>query len=32
MGDHYREWIEPERLKAVVDHVREWLKPMWWKV
>jgi len=28
MGDVYREWIEPDRLHAVVDHVKEWLAPM----
>lgn len=29
MGANYREWIEPERLQAVVDHVRAWVAPMW---
>ena len=28
MGATYREWIEPERLQAVVDHVHTWLQPM----
>ncbi|WP_417736331.1 tyrosine-type recombinase/integrase [Rosistilla oblonga] len=28
MGATYREWIDPERLQAVVDHVYEWCKPM----
>lgn len=28
MAATYREWIEPERLQAVVDHVYEWVKPM----
>jgi integrase len=28
MGANYREWIEPERLQAVVDHVHTWLSPM----
>lgn len=28
MGGVYREWIEPERLEAVVKHVRKWLAPM----
>ena len=28
MGANYREWIEPERLQAVVDHVRKWALPM----
>ena len=28
MGANYREWIEPERLQAVVEHVRKWLAPM----
>ncbi|GAB5404290.1 MAG: hypothetical protein Aurels2KO_25210 [Aureliella sp.] len=32
MGGVYREWIEPERLQAVVSHVREWLGPIWWRV
>lgn len=27
----YREWIEPERLQAVVDMVRKWVKPMFRK-
>lgn len=31
MGGVYREWIEPERLQAVVDHVRRWLRPMFRK-
>ena len=28
MGANYREWIEPERLQAVVDHVHAWALPM----
>ncbi len=28
MGANYREWIDPERLQAVVDHVRKWAMPM----
>ena len=28
MGATYREWVEPERLQAVVDHVHNWLAPM----
>jgi integrase len=31
MGANYREWIEPERLQAVVDHVYKWVKPMFKK-
>ena len=31
MGAAYREWIEPERLQAVVDHVYQWVKPMFRK-
>lgn len=31
MGAVYREWIEPERLQAVVDAVRKWVKPMFRK-
>ncbi len=31
MGATYREWIEPERLQAVVDHVYAWVKPMFRK-
>ena len=31
MAGNYREWIEPERLQAVVDHVRRWIKPMFRK-
>lgn len=31
MGANYREWIEPERLQAVVDHVYAWVKPMFRK-
>lgn len=31
MGATYREWIEPDRLQAVVDHVRAWVKPMFRK-
>jgi integrase len=31
MGATYREWIEPERLQAVVDHVYQWVKPMFTK-
>ena len=27
MGGHYRERIDDERLRAVVDHVRQWLFP-----
>ncbi|HBE72447.1 MAG TPA: hypothetical protein DDW52_30305, partial [Planctomycetaceae bacterium] len=32
MGGVYREWIEPDRLQAVVDFVRDWCSPIWWKV
>ncbi len=28
MGSNYREWIESERLQAVVDHVYKWVRPM----
>ncbi|WP_146601369.1 tyrosine-type recombinase/integrase [Novipirellula aureliae] len=28
MGAMYVEWIEPDRLQAVVDHVYQWVKPM----
>jgi integrase len=31
MAATYREWIEPERLQAVVDHVYAWVKPMFRK-
>lgn len=31
MGENYREWIEPERLQAVVDFVYEWVRPMFRK-
>ncbi len=31
MAANYREWIEPERLQAVVDHVYAWVKPMFKK-
>ena len=31
MGANYREWIDPERLQAVVDHVYAWLKPIFKK-
>jgi integrase len=31
MGAAYREWIEPDRLQAVVDHVYQWVKPMFKK-
>lgn len=31
MGGNYREWIEPERLQAVVDLVRKWVKQMFRK-
>ena len=31
MAANYREWIEPERLQAVVDHVYAWVKPMFRK-
>lgn len=27
MGAVYREWIAPDRIRAVTDHVREWLLP-----
>ena len=32
MGGNYREWVDPERLQAVVDHVRQWCAPMLGKV
>lgn len=28
MGATYREWVDPARLRAVVDHVRSWALPM----
>ncbi|GAB5407222.1 MAG: hypothetical protein Aurels2KO_54530 [Aureliella sp.] len=28
MGARYTEWIDPERLQAVVDHVRQWCLPI----
>ena len=31
MGGNYREWIDPDRLQAVVDLVRKWVKPMFRK-
>lgn len=29
MAGLYREWIEPERIEAVVNHVRRWCRPIW---